>query len=633
MSIRVKLILTYLLVSLPLVVLLAASFYGLYRERINAAISERTEIARLTSSSFNLFLEQTLNNAFVVGTAIVNQGLSREHATALLQSIARREFAPSIIGNRPSAIANAAFLNPQGVVLAASATETVGQNLSNESAVHAIMQGKDSAISNLQRNPGGSIGFVITMAVMQPPPARGQITSGGNRPPIPAGIIGFFIDASKLRNVLDVSVASGGVNIVDASGHLIYHSQLGNAPLSARDWGNQPFVKAALSGKTYTSAGVPLPNGLGTRLGAEIPIKNIGWAAGAFVPVNTVLAPIQRDALLSALLTLAILFIAVLFAFVLGNTFADNLIALKEEMVEAPQEGFSHRIDMKTGDEIEALARSFNQMQDEIVAAQQEQQRLQQQLQERNIELGSLYEAQRNVASILQENLLPKIVRRVDNLEVGLKFQSATEAALIGGDFYDFFEISPDRYGVIIGDVSGKGIEAAALASTIRNTLRAFAYNENSPGRALQKTNNIAIIETEPSIFVTLFYGIFDTARNILTYANAGHWPPLMCRAQDNAFEELKTGGIALGIVDNPEYADYAVELAPRSLAVLFTDGIIEARGADGSFLGITGLREVVRDEASLPAIDIASHIIDRTRSFSGGKLLDDAAALVIKIG
>ncbi|MHB8841521.1 MAG: PP2C family protein-serine/threonine phosphatase, partial [Candidatus Aquicultor sp.] len=272
-----------------------------------------------------------------------------------------------------------------------------------------------------------------------------------------------------------------------------------------------------------------------------------------------------------------------------------------------------------------------NRMQDEILAAQAKQLALQGEIQQRNKELSGLYERQKNLASILQENLLPVIARKVDHLEIGLKFQSATEAALVGGDFFDFFEIAEQRFGIVIGDVSGKGIEAATLASRIRNTIRAFAYDEPSPAKVVGRVNNIAVIETIPTLFVTLIYGMLDVNTHRLLYANAGHWPPLVFSAKTDEISELKTGGLPIGAFGNAKYEDYATELEAGTITVLYTDGVIEARKDDELF-GTERLGHIVKEYASVSADDLANTIIEKAKSFGGGKLNDDAAVMVIKL-
>ena len=605
-SIRTKLILIYLLIALPLVAILAVSFYNRYQSDRQSAINDRIDIARLSASNFSLFIDQVIINEVAIGTSIVDHRLTPEQASRFLARAAERQPA-----------SNLAFINENGVITAASLAQTIGQNTSNQPPIRAIMDGQESAIGNLRRNADGAPGFIIAAGIRR----DGSLV----------GIVRMSVNANRIGEVLDIAVRRGGVNIVDSRGRLIFQSQRTMIPFSQRDWSKEQFVKVALSGRTFTSTGLTFPVDNSFRMGAEIPIKSVGWATGSFVPVEAVLAPIQRDALLSLLIALLVLAIALFFAFILGNRLVGNLITLKNRMKAAPQTGFAERVAMKTGDEIEDLADSFNQMQEEILTSQAEQQRLREEVEERNRELSILYEQQKNVASVLQKSLLPVIAPRIDHLEIGLEFQSATEAALVGGDFFDFIELPDNTFGIVIGDVSGKGIEAATLTATVRNTLRAFAYGEKSPAEIVKRVNEVTFIETPLSIFVTLFFGIFDADTYNLVYVNAGHWPPTVFTPGEGIFVNLATGDLPLGAFANATYTEYSIKITPGSLITLFTDGVIEAR-TDNEFFGVGRLQEIVKEHTALQPGEIAKIVIEQTKAFGGGKLRDDAAVMVIKV-
>ena len=605
-SIRTKLIFIYLLIAIPLTVLLGITYYSQYRSSQNAVIANRLDIAKLAASNFSLFIDQIGLTERTIGRTIVDHNLSPRDTS---------DFLAKLVKNHPAS--DLSFLDKNGVVLVSSNRQLEGQNLSSRTPIKAVMSGTVTAVGNLQRNADGSPGFII---------ATGIEKSAGL-----AGIVSMSINANKLPSVLDITIRTGGVNIVDSSGHLIFQSQRSNIPFNQRDWSNQPFVKTALSGKTFISTGLIFPIDNSLRMGAEIPIPSIKWAAGSFAPVDVALAPIRQNALLSVLFLLLLLAITLLLAYRLGNSFVNALIALKNHMHTALRKGFKEHVNIATGDEIEDLANSFNQMQDEILAAQEKQQALQEELQERNEELSKLYEKQRSVASILQANLLPQIAKSVNRLEIGLDYHSATEAALVGGDFYDFTQIADDKFGILIGDVSGKGIEAAILSATVRNTIKAFAYYETSPARVIEKTNEVAIKETPPSIFVTLFYGVFDATTYNFTYTNAGHWPPVVYDITTGAIQDLAVSGVPIGVFHNAKYADYNIKLKLGNLVVLFTDGVVESKSNEELF-GLERLHQSIKNHSSLTPRDIAESIIDDATAFGGGRLYDDAAVMVLRV-
>lgn len=617
LGIRTKLIIIYLLIAIPLIILLGVSFYERYRADQIAVINERSDIARLAASNFDLFIDQVISTQANAGDTIVDEKLGVAGANRLLSRIASSKRTVGVIRDRPSPTSNITFMDKNGVIIAASLKKTIGENRGDRPAVRAVMNGANSAVGNLQVNADGTLGFMITSGIRR----------GGSL----VGIMSTSIKADQLAETLGVAVSQGGVNIVDASGHLIFQSQVSGLPLAKRDWSNQQFVETALKGKTFTSTGIIFPLDGSLRMGVEISIRNIGWVAGSFVLVESVLSPIRNAVISSAVISLIVLIFALALAFLIGNRFAANLIILKNHMQSTSRTGFGEHVTIQSGDEIEDLANSFNQMQDEILAAQTKQRALQHEIEQRNKELAELYERQKNLASILQESLLPEIVRKTDHLEIGLEFQSATEAALVGGDFFDFFEIAENRFGIIIGDVSGKGIEAATLASRIRNTIRDFAYDEPSPARVVERVNKIAVIETLPTLFVTLFFGILDVGINRFIYANAGHWPPIVFSKTDARVYELEAGDLPVGAFSTATYKDHTTTLPIDSITVLFTDGVIEAKHGEELF-GTKRLGQVIQDHASLPPDNLAQTIIDKAKEFGGGRLNDDAAVLVFRI-
>lgn len=759
-SIRTKLLLIYLLIATPLLVILGISFYDRFVASQQDVLNDRLDIARLSATSFLLFIDQTKLTETAIGRTIIDSNLSPDQATAYLSRIASQH-----------PISNLAFINTSGVIVAASLEQTIGEDRSDRAPIKAIIDGQESAVGNLQRNVDGSPGFIIAIGIRE----EGSL----------AGIVSMSIDADRLSDVLGIAVRRGGVNIVDSDGMLIFQSQVVEIPFGERDWSDFEFVQVALSGRVFTSTSIDFPVGDAPRIGAEIPIEELGWATGSFTPVEPVLSPLRQAALRSFLVALVVLAISLLLAVVLGNRLVGGIITLQRRMKEAPKTGFTERVAIRSGDEIESLADSFNRMQEEIRTAQAEQARLREEVEERNtalsilnriaavlsqtleadeiisrsidnivellgahacivflldtetgllklsgargindvlerelrevparepvigaipiaegsviindlqsrpdriaqvllpwgfqslvavpirtkekiigtltvlskeagrfnrrdadllisianqvgvsLENARLYESQRNVASVLQESLLPVIAPRVDNLEIGFKFQSATEAALVGGDFFDFIEISENRFGVIIGDVSGKGIEAATLTATIRNTLKVFAYSEGSSASVVGQVNKVAVKETPPSIFITLFYGIIDTSSNNLFYTNAGHWPPIVFKPTEEEFEMLETGGLPLGSFANASYVENSIALEPGSIIVLFTDGVVESRIGEELF-GVERLQDVVREYSNLSPNGLAEKIIERAKIFGGGELRDDAAAMVIRV-
>ena len=149
-------------------------------------------------------------------------------------------------------------------------------------------------------------------------------------------------------------------------------------------------------------------------------------------------------------------------------------------------------------------------------------------------------------------------------------------ARQVGGDYYDYFPIGASRLAVTLADVSGKGVPAALLVSTVQGTLRAFADGEHSPAQVLLQLNRSICRNAGPGRFVTLFYAEFDLASGAMRFVNAGHNYPLL-RRRDGALEPLQTGGLPLGLFEDAVYEEGATTLAEGERLLLFSDGITEA--------------------------------------------------------
>jgi len=246
------------------------------------------------------------------------------------------------------------------------------------------------------------------------------------------------------------------------------------------------------------------------------------------------------------------------------------------------------------------------------------------------MENAQAYVEERHIAETLQQALLV-VPSAVPGLQSEHCYESATEAALIGGDFFDLFEIAPQRVGLTIGDVSGKGVQASALASFARQLVRAHAYDGASPAATLARTNDLVFGTSRPEEFVTLFFGILDLERGVLTYSSAGHPPPLVLRQGRATYLFSRGGGgPLLGAWPRVGYKDGRSHLDVGDILVLYTDGVLEARSGR-SMLGRTRLRELVRKHAAAPLAEIAPAVLDAVHAFAGGVLRDDVAMLFVR--
>jgi serine phosphatase RsbU (regulator of sigma subunit) len=200
------------------------------------------------------------------------------------------------------------------------------------------------------------------------------------------------------------------------------------------------------------------------------------------------------------------------------------------------------------------------------------------------------------VARSIQEASLPKEVPTLEGWEISPRYQPARE---VGGDFYDFHFLSEGRLGVVVGDATGKGVPAALVMSTTCGMLQvtAGALNSSSPGEVLSQVNETLLARIPQNMFATCFYAILDPKSGTLRYANAGHDPPYLHRG-GNA-DQLKARGMPLGLMPGMSYEEKETILDAGEVALLYSDGLVEAHDPQGEMFGFPRLRELVAEHAA----------------------------------
>jgi len=243
------------------------------------------------------------------------------------------------------------------------------------------------------------------------------------------------------------------------------------------------------------------------------------------------------------------------------------------------------------------------------------------------LENAKLYSTQREIATTLQSALLT-VPRHVAGVDFGHLYRSATSEASVGGDFYDLFELEGGRAGVLLGDVSGKGIEAATLTALVKNSIRALAYEIDSPAAVVDKTNAVIYKATVASMFVTLVFCVLDTTSGQLVYCSAGHTRGIVKRRQ-GATELLTVGSPLAGALDSAEFTNGEMTLETGDTLVLYTDGVTEAK-RDGELFGEDRLVEFVRGMPPTPVKKVPAAVFDEVLRFTGGTLSDDVAIVSV---
>jgi GAF domain-containing protein len=234
-------------------------------------------------------------------------------------------------------------------------------------------------------------------------------------------------------------------------------------------------------------------------------------------------------------------------------------------------------------------------------------------------------QAERHIADRLQEALL-SMPRSISGIEFAHAYRSSTEAARVGGDFYDLFELKGDRIGVSIGDVAGKGIDAAVLTSLAKHTIRAHAFEGGkTPAQVLGLTNQVIHEATRPESFVTIFFATIDLRDGRLTCANAGHTAAAVVH-RNGTITSLSRTGPPAGAFEDVQFGLSEARLGLGELLFLYSDGLTEARRGDDLY-GEERLLALLSRVGGSPH-DILRRVLDDVMLFSGGDLRDDMAVL-----
>jgi phosphoserine phosphatase RsbU/P len=235
----------------------------------------------------------------------------------------------------------------------------------------------------------------------------------------------------------------------------------------------------------------------------------------------------------------------------------------------------------------------------------------------------------RVLAETLQRSFLPPDLIIVPGLDVGGAYRPAGDGSEVGGDFYDVFRTGPQTWGVVLGDVCGKGASAAVVTALARYTVRAEAMHVSSPAAVLAGLHQ-ALLTYYPQTFCTVLFLLLDQVPegHRLTMATGGHPLPL-CRRANGSMETLGRPGRFLGMEEIPNVSESAAVLSPGDMVVLYTDGVTEAHDGD-EFFGETGIAEVLAASAGLSAQAVADAVVAAALTFQHGQARDDIAIVVV---
>lgn len=334
-----------------------------------------------------------------------------------------------------------------------------------------------------------------------------------------------------------------------------------------------------------------------------------------------------------------------LIALIIGTRMTRTVTAAVAQLYQATRHvdrgDFSHRIPVKSQDQLAQLSLSFNSMTasiEKLIQEQKEKQRMENEL---------------AIAQEVQSQLFPQQVSEIESLEV---HGFCRPARTVSGDYYDFLTASSHKMILAVGDISGKGISAALLMATIHSAVRAYSVEslpqirepvavgavagagqmmatwpegiDLSPSTLLSLLNHQLYESTPPEKYATLFLGIYDGRLRRVTYSNGGHLPPIVI-SEDGSISRLEAGGTVVGLFDNMCYDEGSIDMRPGDLLVAYSDGVTEPENDFGEF-GEERLIELVRRNRHQPLTQISQLVTHAVDDWIGDKEQPDDVTLVL---
>lgn len=319
---------------------------------------------------------------------------------------------------------------------------------------------------------------------------------------------------------------------------------------------------------------------------------------------------------------LAMIFVVACISYSLSQMITDPIIALIRGVKALGRGDMEYQVAVKTGDELESLANSFNKM---ITDLKHHVEELQCTTAEKE---GLLKELE--IARGIQQRLLPQTAPKIEGMDLAAHNEPARE---VGGDFYDFIPVMEDNLGLVIADVSGKGMPAAMFMGLSRTIIRASATGDPAATNAIKQANELICRDSTSGMFVTLFYAVLNTRWKRLRYVNAGHNPPMVFRKGSDEPIFLRAKGIALGVAHEIDLQELSIDLASGDTLVMYTDGITEAINEQEEAFGLERLIQVILSCRGWSSQAIIDQVQQEVISFAGSQpQFDDITLMILKL-
>jgi sigma-B regulation protein RsbU (phosphoserine phosphatase) len=462
---------------------------------------------------------------------------------------------------------------------------------------------------------------------------------------------GFLRDNKSGQQVFGPQASSPATTETNQKG-IVIHEKRNGTPVELRP------------SPTFTVGKVPpAAGGMDREVTFFAPLKVLDWKTGEHEPTGALVVQVRtRPSVLYGhlfaalgefvegveiiLLAILIIFAVIeLIALIIGTRMTRTVTGAVAQLYDATKHvdrgDFSHRIPVKSTDQLAQLSLSFNSMTESIeklIQEQKEKQRL---------------EGELAIAQEVQAQLFPRQVFELESLEV---HGFCRPARTVSGDYYDFLTASSHKLILAVGDISGKGISAALLMATIHSAVRAYSVEslpqmrepvavgasagagrvmaawpegiEISPGALLGLLNHQLYESTPPEKYATLFLGIYDGLSHRLTYSNGGHLPPILV-GENGAIRRLEAGGTVVGLFDRMTYDEGSVELHPGEVFIAYSDGVTEPENEFGEF-GEERLIDLVRTNRRVPLAQISQAVTSAVEDWIGENEQPDDITLVL---
>ena len=315
-----------------------------------------------------------------------------------------------------------------------------------------------------------------------------------------------------------------------------------------------------------------------------------------------------------------VLLLGIPFVPLVGFLLTRPIRRLREDMTLVARGDLQHQSTVSTTDELGALASSFNRMTRFLAEARE--QELHAQAVARDL----------SIATRIQNALLPEELPEISGIEMACYYQPARE---VGGDYYDVISLPGGRAGIVVADVSGKGLAGSLVMTMTRSLVRMAARTQLDAASILEEVNASLSRDMTEGMFVTLAWAELDDERSQVRIARAGHNPPLLLRASGRV-EQFQPGGISLGMDPGPLFSQSLevshVDLAPGDSLILYTDGIVEAMNHDGVEYGLERFAQILQNlTAAAPEEVVEGVVTDLARHVAGAEASDDITLVVAR--